>query len=55
VIAKEYEKNKMNVQTSQQRVFELEKNIWDIDKKISWLDPEKIQILKNEKIALQKW
>jgi hypothetical protein len=27
VIAKEYEKNKMNVQTSQQRVFELEKNI----------------------------
>ncbi len=55
VSEKEYEKNKLNVQTSQQKVLEVEKNIWDIDKKISWLDPEKIQILKNEKIVLQKW
>ena len=54
VSGKEYEKNKLNIQTSQQKVLELEKNISDIDKKISWLDPEKIQILKQEKIALQK-
>ena len=54
VSEKAYEKNKMNVQTSQQKVLELKKNIGDIDKKISWLDPEKIQILKNEKIILQK-
>lgn len=54
VIEKEYEKNKTNVKTGQQKVLDLEKNISDIDKKISWLDPEKIQILKNEKTALQK-
>ncbi len=54
VIEKEYEKNKTNVKIGQQKVLDLEKNISDIDKKISWLDPEKIQILKNEKIALQK-
>ncbi|MCX6823228.1 MAG: hypothetical protein NTX91_04550 [candidate division SR1 bacterium] len=54
VSEKEYEKNKLNVQTSQQKVGELEKNITDIDKKIAGLDPEKIQVLKNEKITLQK-
>lgn len=53
-IEKEYEKNKMNAQISQQKSLELAKNIWDIDKKIAWLDPEKIQILKQEKINLQK-
>ncbi len=55
VIEKEYEKNKMSAQSSQQKVLEREKNISDIDKKISWLDPQKIQILKNDKITLQKW
>lgn len=54
VSEKAYEKNKLNIQTSQQKVLELERNITDIDKKISWLDPEKIQTLKNEKIGLQK-
>lgn len=54
VIEKEYEKNKLNIQTSQQKILEREKNISDIDKKISWLDPEKIQVLKQEKIQLQK-
>ena len=53
LIEKDYDKNKTSTQDSQQKIQTLEMQIKTIDTKISGLDPEKIEILKKEKIHVQ--